>query len=91
MFESNIELPKFLKLLMTFIDRVGFPILAFILMFYMSNVSIQKVTCAINDNTKALTEFSTRSTEVQKSILHNQSTILSDLKSIMLKNSYKPQ
>lgn len=32
----NGDIPKFLRLLMMFIDRVGFPVLAFILMFFMS-------------------------------------------------------
>lgn len=89
MWEGNGEIPKVLKLIMVFIDRVGFPVLAFVLMVYLSFVSIQKVTCAVADNTKALTEFSTRSTELQKMIIANQGTIMIDLKNIMLRNLSK--
>jgi hypothetical protein len=87
MYEGNGEIPKFLKLTMAFIDRIGFPVLAFILMFYMSFVSITKVTCAVSENTKALTEFSVRSSELQKTMLINQGIIMTDMKTLMLKES----
>lgn len=82
----NGDIPRFLKLTMIFIDRVGFPVLAFVLMFYMSFCSLQKVTSAVADNTKALTEFSSRSLEVQRVIMSNQGTIMEDLKKIMNKS-----
>jgi len=50
----NGDVPKYLKLLMLFIDRVGFPVLAFCLMFWLS-------FSALNDNTKALNAFSKES------------------------------
>jgi hypothetical protein len=82
--ELNNDIPKFLKLIMMFIDRVGFPALAFCLMFYLSFVSIQKVTSAVADNTKALVSFSAHSDEIQKIIVGNQGSIMTDLRQIML-------
>jgi len=81
---SNGDVPKLLRLVMMFIDRVGFPILAFILMFYMSFYSIQRITVAITENTKAFTSFASSSSEVYKVIADNQKTIMSDLKTLML-------
>ena len=48
------ELPKNLRLVMLFIDRVGFPAMAFLLMAYMSFVTLNRVTAALNENTKVL-------------------------------------
>lgn len=86
----NGDVPKWMKLIMLFIDRVGFPVLAFCLMFYMSYVSLSKATDAISENTKALTEFATKSNAFQQmvsqehgnmsikleKVLDNQNTII---------------
>lgn len=88
---EGVEIPKFLKLVMIFVDRIGFPVLAFILMFYMSFISITKITSAIAENTRALSEFSGRSIELQRMLLTNQNIIMSDLKQVMLKDSHKLQ
>lgn len=56
---SDTELPKSLKLIMVFIDRVGFPTMAFLLMSYMCFATLEKMTVAINDNTAALTKLTT--------------------------------
>ena len=53
--DINGEIPKWLKMLMVFIDRVGFPILAFLLMFYVSYVSITRMTAILQDLTLKLT------------------------------------
>lgn len=83
---TNGEVPKTLKLVMIFIDRVGFPVLAFILMFFMSYTSLAKVTKAMEENTKALVEFSVRSIEFQKIVCVDHSAMQEDLKRIMLKD-----
>ena len=38
-----------IKLAMTFIDRIGFPIVAFMLMFYLCYVTINRNTEALNN------------------------------------------
>lgn len=55
-FES---VPRMLRIVMIFIDRVGFPILAFIMMFVMCVVYLNRNTKAIVDNTAALAEIRT--------------------------------
>lgn len=52
------DIPRFLKLTMVFIDRVGFPTMAFMLMSYMCFVTLHKITDALLENTKALTTLS---------------------------------
>jgi hypothetical protein len=56
---GDMELPSFLKMIMVFIDRVGFPVLAFILMFYMAFVSLGKITVVMDKNATVLTELVT--------------------------------
>lgn len=48
--------PSWLKWTMTFINRIGFPIFAFMLMWYYSFVSLKRVQEAIEHNTAILTE-----------------------------------
>lgn len=45
--KNNYTLPTSIRIIMEFIDRVGFPILAFLLMFYLCYVTINKNTQAI--------------------------------------------
>lgn len=84
---TNGDVPKTLKLVMLFIDRVGFPVLAFILMFFMSYTSLAKVTKAMEENTRALVEFSVRSSEFQKIVCVDHDNMKNDLKRIMLKDN----
>lgn len=69
----NGEIPLFLKLIMVFIDRVGFPILAFIAIYWLSFSSISKTSEAIQRNTEALIEFSTCSKEFQHTVADSHS------------------
>lgn len=84
---TNGDVPKTLKLIMLFIDRVGFPVLAFILMFFMSYASLARVTKAVEENTKALLEFSVRSNEFQKVVCLDHDSMKQDLKRIMLRDN----
>ena len=63
-----MEIPKWLKLIMVFIDRVGFPIMAFIMMFYMSSVSIAKVDTTLNTTVRLLSEWQASTIEFRKSM-----------------------
>lgn len=44
---------------MVFIDRVGFPTMAFLLMSYMCFSTLHKITDAMAENTKALLSLTT--------------------------------
>jgi len=43
------------KILMTFIDRVGFPVLAFLLMFWL-NLQLGKLLVKVNENLATIQE-----------------------------------
>lgn len=64
----NGDIPKALKMVMIFIDRVGFPVLAFLLMFYISYCSISKMTVAIQDNAMAIKEFRISTNDFQNQV-----------------------
>ena len=68
------NIPKWMKLLLVFIDRVGFPVLAFILMFFMCYQTLDKVTNSLKANTEALIEMSaiTQAFQTQVAIDHKQ-------------------
>lgn len=85
MFESDAQLPNFMKLVMQFIDRVGFPVLAFCLMCYFAFFSLQKTTDALMDNTRILSVTATASQEMLRTIQSNQAIIMTDLKTLMAK------
>jgi hypothetical protein len=79
----NGDIPKTLKLALICIDRVGFPIIAFCLMFWMAYSSLAKVSDAITANSVALIEFRASSQEFQRTVLtehramyENQSKII---------------
>jgi len=48
------SLPPLLKSSMVFIDRVGFPAIAFLMMCYLCFSTLSKVSSAIEKNTEAL-------------------------------------
>jgi len=54
-YEDN-EIPKWLKWSFIAINRVGFPVVAFALMWYMCEVSVKANTGAIAANTVILIE-----------------------------------
>jgi hypothetical protein len=85
MYEGNGEIPKFLKLIMVFIDRVGFPVLAFCLMFYFAFFTLQKMTIALAENTRVLNVTSVFTQEALKTVQTNQGIIMADLKDIMIR------
>lgn len=66
---TDSDIPKAMKLTMLFIDRVGFPTMAFLLMAYMCFVTLSKVTGALLENTKVLTLMSTEFRQ------HDESTL----------------
>lgn len=82
----NGDVPKFMKLVMLFIDRVGFPTMAFLLMFYMANVGMDKQTkaldrvcTALGENSLAMSEFKVSTTDFRNSVVRDHSRLLSDI------------
>jgi len=55
-YDDDQDIPRWLKWVFVTINRVGFPIVAFILMWYMSQVSITKVISSLDQNTIVLME-----------------------------------
>lgn len=83
--DLNGDIPKAMKMVMIFIDRVGFPVLAFILMFVMSYSSLNKMTQAMELNTKTLAEFAARFDTFQKVVCTDHSEMKQDLKILIRK------
>lgn len=89
---NGVEIPALLKLVMIFVDRVGFPILAFVLMFTLSFWGLNKVSTTMDKNTVAITEMCCTqrlSAEAiignQHMIIDNQRVIQGDIKDILSK------
>lgn len=71
----NGDVPRWMKLIMLFIDRVGFPAMAFVLMFYVSYVSIEKMTEAIKESTAATMAFKITSEDFQKIVVKDHEAL----------------
>jgi hypothetical protein len=56
---SELEPPKIFRYITTFIDRVGFPILAFLIMAYICFVSLEGMKKSLNENTSVIKELKT--------------------------------
>lgn len=63
------ELPKTLRLLMVFIDRVGFPVLAFLLMFFYAYQTLNKMTVAVSEMTANIKLLSDKNTSQNDAII----------------------
>ena len=81
------EIPRSLRLIMVFIDRVGFPVMAFLMMFYMSTVSLERQTTALQANTKAITELSVNSLAFHDQVKADHARMDEDFKRVMLKRN----
>jgi len=78
----NGDVPKYLKLLMLFIDRVGFPTMAFIAMFYVSYCSMDKMTKALQDNSVVMNDFRISSKSFQEVVAKDHYKLQSDIEEI---------
>ena len=56
-YDDEQSIPKWLRWIFTSIDRVGFPIVAFGLMWYMCQISMSKLILSVEQNTAVLTEL----------------------------------
>lgn len=65
--DDEILYPK-LKSIGFFIERIGFPVFAFCLMFWMAYSSIGKMTEAIDRNAKAMAELSAFTSAFRQSV-----------------------
>jgi len=64
------------------INQVGFPIVACGVMFWLCFSSLSKITKALEDNTRALTELSATSRAFQAGVVAQLSQMLDDLREI---------
>lgn len=55
---------------MIFVDRVGFPIMAFLIMAYMCFVTLNKVTVAIDNNSERMVEAIGANTSILNLLRH---------------------
>jgi len=78
----NGDVPKFMKLIMLFIDRVGFPTLAFILMFWQSHVGIAKMTTALETNSIVITEFQAVTKDFQNGVVKDHLKMFDEIDKI---------
>ena len=78
----NGDVPKVMKLVMLFIDRVGFPTMAFLLMFYMAYCSMDKMTKAMQENSLVLNEFRVTSKDFQAVVVKDHSKFQTDIEEI---------
>jgi len=61
-----LKLPEWIKILMVCIDRVGFPILVSIMMFYVVNVTLAKNTQVLDTVVKSIIEWQVSTVEFRK-------------------------
>lgn len=69
-YDEDRDIPPWLKWTLASINRVGFPIVAFILMWWMTSNSISKVTEALNQNTLVLMEVKEALVTLHSIVLH---------------------
>ncbi|MFA5133079.1 MAG: hypothetical protein WC444_07170 [Candidatus Paceibacterota bacterium] len=74
---GNLRIPEWMKLIMIFIDRIGFPILAFVCMVAMFYLSQTKLIGAVEENTKALLKFSTTTNSFQSQVCKEHQVMMS--------------
>jgi hypothetical protein len=86
----DLDIPRWLKLVMAFIDRVGFPILAFLMMWGMCTWYMAKTNTTMETLVIKMTEWQTstilfRTTTLEKmdslrnEIVGNQKTICTSI------------
>jgi hypothetical protein len=66
--EDMLGIPISAKTVTMLVERVGFPVLAFMMMFYLCFSSLDKMTHALDTSTKALVEFQTATREFQAQV-----------------------
>jgi hypothetical protein len=84
---DNENVPSYVKVITYFIKQVGFPAMAFLLMFYMSMTSIEKATVAIERSTQALIEFQASSIIFQKQVATDHAKMEAKLDSVIIRKS----
>lgn len=72
---SNNDMPQSVKIVMSMIDRVGFPIVAFLLMSAIA----YKFNESINENTKVLVEMRASMVDFKQQVMNDHSQMLRDL------------
>lgn len=82
-------LPALLRYIMVFIDRVGFPVLAFLLMFYIAFSSSDKMTRVLQENTAAMVKYTTAFEGFQTQVLADHRQMLAVINEIWKDSSQR--
>ena len=72
LYDEDKEIPVWLRWAFVTINRVGFPIVAFVMMWYLCNVSITKVTNSLEQNTLVLLEVRDTLSRVEPNYKHGE-------------------
>lgn len=80
------DIPKYLKVLMNFIDRIGFPILAFLMMFWVAYTSLDKMSKSLEKNTSVLERITTTSELFQQQVQTQHRDMMECMKRMELKS-----
>jgi len=81
----NGSIPQWMKIIMIFVDRIGFPALAFCLMFYMSYSSLGKVSTAMVQMTTALSEYRVESIAFRNQVIKDHDKLQDCINKVMIK------
>lgn len=76
------DLPKTARVIVMMVERIGFPVVACLLMFYLGATSLHKIEVALNENTRALSQFMETTVRFQNAVLSEHRRMLEDLDSI---------
>ena len=72
--------PEWLKYAMAFIDRVGFPVMAFLLMFYLCFRTLTDNTTVLTEVNKALVALNATLSERDGKLYDSQKIILEEIR-----------
>ncbi len=78
-----------LKQVSTFISQVGFPVVAFLMMFYVVYCSQAKMTAAIEAQTKTMLEMNITMKSFQEKVAAEHIKMQDDITKIMYKDGLK--
>jgi hypothetical protein len=83
---EDANIPQTVKVVSYFIKQVGFPVVAFLLMFYQTFYSLQKLTESVNAQTRALIELSTATRQLQEQAKADHSSIKDKIDDVFRKS-----
>jgi hypothetical protein len=79
MTKPDIDVPTKVRVVAYLLNNIGFPVIAFGAMFYMAHDSMGKMTKAIEQNTKVITEWILTTSEFRTKTLNDHTKIFEAL------------